>query len=1081
MAVETRPNPDALLARVKAEEARARRGRLRVFFGATAGVGKTFAMLSAAQAAYAAGVEVVVGYVEPHGRAETEALLDGLERLPTLPVAYRGVVREEFDLDGALKRRPNILLVDELAHSNLVGGEPPPRHPKRWQDLEELLDAGINVWTTLNVQHLESLNDLVAQITGVKQRETLPDRIFDEADEVELIDLPPDDLLARLQAGKVYVPEQVSAALDRFFRKPNLIALRELALRRMTDRVEAAARAALAGDRTSREWLAQDHLLVAVGPDAQAEQLVRAGKRLADALRARWTVVYVETPELLRLSEQERNRRIDLLRLAESLGAETVTLDGPTAAEALIEYAQTRRATRIVVGAPKRRGWRALWRRSTSTALLLGAKGFDVVTVAASGVPAAAANGRPFATLAEYSQPVRWKRYPAAAAISAVCTVIAFGMFPYLELGNLVMVYLLGVVVAGLRIGRLPSVLTAVLNVVCFDFFFVPPRYTFAVSDVQYLLTFAVMLTVALVIATLMARVRAQTRVAGARERRTALLYAMSRELAATRDSDSMARLAVKHVAEVFQCECVVLLPDAAGRLRYPADVPMEGSYRGADLAVAQWVADHGHRAGLGSDTLPAAPALYLPLGEGRRGLGVLAVLPKNPRRVLLPEQRHLLETFAAQIGLALERAGLAETAAGARVAAERETLRNTLLASISHDLRTPLAAMAGAASTLVARGTSLDDAKRTDLARSIEAKARDMSELVSKVLDLMRFDSGEIVLRRDWESLEDLVGAAVEQTEQRLGEHHVEIALPADLPLVFVDATLIVQVFANLFDNAAKYTPAGTLITVTARDEGNAVHITVDDTGPGWPAGDPERLFDKFQRGIQEGTVVGVGPACRSAAPSCTLMAARSRPVRARAAGRGSSLRYRPRSRPRDGRDAPSARRRGRRRHPHRAARAARSGELPSHRGEHRAPRRDRGALAQAGLVARRPRPAGRRRHRSRETRASLVSGADRRAVGAYARGAEDRGARCWCRRLRDQAVQCPRAPRTSAGEPAAQRARHRAGRDGPHGRDRYRPRAPARHGTEGRAALDAARIPRARELRAPQRPHRTAGAIAA
>ena len=442
---------------------------------------------------------------------------------------------------------------------------------------------------------------------------------------------------------------------------------------------------------------------------------------------------------------------------------------------------------------------------------------------------------------------------PAAQQLRLQC-------FRYFELSNLVSVYLLGVVVAGLRIGRLPSVLTAVLNVLCFDFFFVPPRFTLAVSDVQYVLTFAVMLTVALVIATLVARVRQQTRVAGARERRTALLYAMSRELAATRDGESMARLAVKHVAEVFQCECVVLLPNAAGRLGYPKDKRMDGSYRGADLAVAQWVADHGRRAGLGSDTLPAAPALYLPLGDGRRGLGVLAVRPSNPRRVLLPEQRHLLETFAGQIGLALERAGLAETAAGARIAAERESLRNTLLASISHDLRTPLAAMAGAASTLVARGSALDEPTRTDLARAIEAKARDMSELVSKVLDLMRFDSGEIALRRDWESVEDLIGAALEQAKDRLAAHRVDVALPADLPLVFVDATLVVQVFANLFDNAAKYTAAGTPITVSALEESGAVHVTVDDAGPGWPAGDPERLFDKFQRGIQEGTIVGVG-----------------------------------------------------------------------------------------------------------------------------------------------------------------------------------------------------------------------------
>ncbi len=833
-----------------------------MFFGATAGVGKTFAMLSAAHAAKLAGTEVVIGYVEPHGRVQTEGLMAGLERLPTVAVSYRGIVRQEFDLDTALKRRPGILLVDELAHSNLIGGEPPPRHPKRWQDIEELLEAGIHVWTTLNVQHLESLNDLVAQITGVRQRETLPDHVFDDADEVELIDLPPEDLLARLQAGKVYVPEEIGTAIERFFRKPNLIALRELALRRMTHRVEAAARVSLAGDRSSREWLAQDHLLVAVGPDTQAEQLVRAGKRMADALRSRWTVVYVETPALLRLSTAQRNRRIELLRLAESLGAETVTLDGPTAAAALLEYARTRRATRVLVGAPKRRGWRTLWRRSTAEELVQRAAGFDVVTVAERDEAVAERRGarRAPAVVEPAPAPVHWKRYFAAAAISVACTAIAWPMFPYFELSNLVMVYLLGVVVAGLRIGRLPSVLTAVLNVICLDFFFVTPKFTFAVSDVQYFVTFAVMLTIALVIATLMASVRQQTRVAGARERRTALLYAMSRELAATRDVDGMARVAVRHVAEVFESDAVVLLPDHTGRLRYPGQPPSDGAFRGADLAIAQWVADHGRRAGLGSDTLPAAPALYLPFGEPERGLGVLAVRPRNPRRVLLPEQRHLLETFAGQIGLALERARLADVAAGARVAAERETLRNTLLASISHDLRTPLAAMAGAASTLATRGGALDEPTRTGLARSIEVKARDMSELVSKVLDLMRLDSGELTLRRDWESVDDLVAAALAHAEQPLAGHRVQLELPADLPLVFVDATLAVQVLANLLDNAAKYTPKGTQITIAAAPDGPFVRVTVDDTGPGLPPGDPERLFEKFQRGTGEGTIVGAG-----------------------------------------------------------------------------------------------------------------------------------------------------------------------------------------------------------------------------
>jgi two-component system sensor histidine kinase KdpD len=854
---EVRPDPDQLLARVEAEQARAKRGRLRIFFGASAGVGKTYAMLEAARSLRSGGTDVVVGYVEPHGRVETERLLEGLERLPTLPIGYRGIVRQEFDLDGALLRHPAILVVDELAHSNLVGGEPPPRHPKRWQDVEELLDAGIGVWTTVNVQHLESLNDLVAQITGVRQRETFPDRVFNEANDIELIDLPPDDLLARLRAGKVYIADEAATAVERFFRIPNLMALRELALRRVADRVEAAARA-FPVDRT-RPRLAGDRVMVAVGPDEQAEQLVRAGKRLADALDSDWTVVYVETPALLRLSDADRNRRINVLRLAESLGAETVTLDGPTAAATLIEYAQTRSATRVIVGAPKRRGWRAWLRPSTSTQLLRHARGFDVTAIALPGPVQSQGAPGTRARVAD-SSPIRWARYGWALVTTLICSAIAFALYPYFELANLVMVYLLGVTVAGLRFGRGPAVMTAILNVAAFDFFFVPPRFSFAVSDVQYLLTFSVMLIVALVIANLVASVRQQTRVAGARERRTALLYAMSRELAATRGTSGMARAAVRHVAEVFQCNAVVLLPDAEGKLLYPRDRPLDKSFRSADLAVAQWVADHSKQAGLGTDTLPAAKGLYMPLGDERQRLGVLAVHPSNPRRVLLPEQRHLLETFAGQIGLALERARLAEVAEAAGLAAERESLRNTLLASISHDLRTPLAVMAGAGGTLAEHGAKLDEATRFLLARSVETKAREMSELVSNVLDLMRFESGQVVLRRDWETLDDLVGAALLRVEARLAGNSVDVRIAPDLPPVHVDATLIAQVFANLFDNVAKYTPTGTRVSVSAAEDGPFVRVVVEDDGPGLPPGDPARLFDKFQRGSGEGPVVGVG-----------------------------------------------------------------------------------------------------------------------------------------------------------------------------------------------------------------------------
>jgi two-component system sensor histidine kinase KdpD len=852
---EQRPDPDQLLEQMQAEEARARRGRLRIFFGATAGVGKTYAMLEAARAARTNGIDVVIGYVEPHGRVETERLMEGLEQVPTLAVRYRDIVRKEFNLDAALARHPAILIVDELAHSNLTGGDPVPRHPKRWQDIEELLDAGIEVWTTVNVQHLESLNDVVAQITGARQRETLPDRIFDEAHEVELIDLPPDDLLARLRAGKIYQAQDAGTATERFFRKPNLLALRELALRRMTERVEVAARASLPADDQSRGWLARDRVLVATGPDPQSEQMIRSGKRLAEALDADWTVVYVETPALLRLSEKERDRRVALLRLAESLGAETVTLDGSSAVDALLEYATTRQFTRVLVGAPKRRGWRALLRPSVATELALRARDFDVITIAARGEPIP-----PRPPPGERTQPIRWSRYAAALAITVVCTVLAQLMYPYLELSNLVMLYLLGVTATGLRFGRGPSVVSAVLNVAAFDFFFVPPRFTFAVSDAQYLITFGVMLTIALTIATLMANVRQQTRVAGARERRTALLYRMSRELAATRGTSDMARIAIKHVAEVFQCEAVLLLPDGAGKLHAPREPPVEGSYRGSDVAVAQWVLDHGRRAGFGSDTLPASPALYLPLGDSRRLLGVLAVLPRNRRLVLLPEQLHLLETFAGQIGVALEREMLSSQAEAARVASQSESLRNTLLASISHDLRTPLAVMAGAGSTLAEHGAALDDATRRSLAQTIEARAREMSELISNVLDLTRFESGKPTLRRAWESIDDLAAVALTRVQERLADHPVELRLANDLPPVQVDATLVVQLFTNLFDNFIKHTPAGSRATVTAVQDGDFLRVAVDDDGPGFPPGDPARLFDKFQRGDREGVIAGVG-----------------------------------------------------------------------------------------------------------------------------------------------------------------------------------------------------------------------------
>ena len=819
-------------------------------------MGKTYTMLEAARSARASGADVVVGYVELHGRAETEALLEDLPQLPCLPVSYRGIVRREFDLDAALARHPTILLVDELAHSNLGEGEPKPRHAKRWQDIEELLAAGVNVWTTVNVQHLESLNDVIAGITGVRQQETIPDRIFDQADEVELIDLSPSDLLQRLRAGKVYGAAQAAAASEKFFREPNLLALRELALRRTADRVDAAARAYGNRDRAGKPWLARDRFLVAVTVDDQAEQLVRVGKRFADALDAEWLVVSVETPPMLRLGEKARNRRVDILRLAESLGAETVTLDGSSASAALIEYAALRNVTRIVVGEPKRFGLRSLFRPSTTTKLVEANGGFDVSVISRREAHVGAAKAREDSGQRE----INWSLYWAAVGITVASTLLAALMYPYLELTNLVMVYLLGTTIAALRLGRGPASLAAFTNVIAFDFFFVPPRFSIAVTDFEYVVTFAVMLAVALIIAGLTASVRAQTRVAGARERRTALLYGMSRELAATRGLEDLAKVAVKHVAETFSGQAVVLVPDGGGGLHHPKSAPLPGSLLRADLSVAQWVLDHGVPAGLGTDTLPANTAQYLPLEGTNKTLGVLAVAPAQRRRLLLPEQRHLLETFAGQIALAIERARLAEEAETARVTAETTSLRNTLLASISHDLRTPLAAIAGASSALNDPLMKFDAGARRALTSSIESKANEMSEIISNVLELMRLESGQVALRRDWQMLEELLGAALDRCRARLAGYRIVDRLPPDLPQVFVDGLLVSQVFANLLENAAKHTPPGTCVTISAAVDEDRVRVYIDDDGPGFSVDDPEVLFEKFHRGKDEGTSGGAG-----------------------------------------------------------------------------------------------------------------------------------------------------------------------------------------------------------------------------
>ncbi len=855
-----RPDPDALLARVQREEAQARRGKLKIFFGACAGVGKTCAMLSAAREEGARGADVLLGLVETHGRSETAALAEGLARLAPRAVEHKGATLREFDLDAALARRPQLLLVDELAHTNAPGS----RHPKRWQDVEELLVAGINVYTTLNVQHLESLNDVVGQITGIRVWETLPDKVFDQADEVELVDLPPDDLLERLHRGKVYLPEQVLRAADNFFRKGNLIALREMALRRTADRVDAQMRDYRDEKGIRAAWPVVERVLVAVGPDEEGEHLVRAARRMAANLGAEWTALYVETPPQLRLPEGERDRILRALRLAEALGGRSVVVGGGDVAQEVLGFAHAQNFTRVVIGRPTRRGIRRLYGLSTAERIVAGAHDLDIELVGAEAKPATLAAGvlaRSREALGiERPRKRRWPHYLGGVAVPALATLIGVAMFGHFELTNIVMVYLLGVAVAAIYFGRGPSTLASVLSVAAFDFFFVEPYWTFAVSDTQYLVTFTVMLIVSLIISTLAARVRLQARIAGYREQRTSALYDMSRELAATEKLEDIVRIAVSHVAVVFTSQAVILLPDAGGGIRHPRGASMAGSLHGADLGIAQWVFDHREPAGLGTDTLAGSDMHFVPLAVGARAIGVLALLPANPRRVFVPEQRRLLETFAGQIAVAIERALLAEEARTAQLAAETEATRNALLAAISHELRTPLAAIVGASSSLAAPPAAMPESARRELAQTVAEEGRRMSEVVAKVLDLARLQAGGTRIHPDWHEVEEVVGSALARLAGPLAGHHVATRLPQGSTLARFDAVLIEQVLVNLLENAAKYTPPGSHVTVAVEQRPDELAISVADDGPGLPPGQERAIFDKFHRGAPESTPGGAG-----------------------------------------------------------------------------------------------------------------------------------------------------------------------------------------------------------------------------
>jgi two-component system sensor histidine kinase KdpD len=854
---------------VARENARRKRGRLKIFLGAAAGVGKTFAMLLDARKKKSEGAQVLVGLVETHGRSETAALLEGLSLLPQRIVEYQGARLEEFDLDGALAQRRGLILVDELAHTNAPGS----RHAKRWQDVEELLEAGIDVFTTLNVQHIESLRDVVGQITGIRVWETVPDTFFDRADEVELVDLPPDELLERLREGKVYVPEQAKHAIENFFRKGNLIALREMSLRRTADRVDSQMQDYREDHAIRQVWPVAERILVCLGPGGQGERLVRAGRRLTTTLRGEWIAVYVETPALQSLPSEERDQILKALRLAEQLGAETLTLSGPDMAEEIITLAQQRNVTKVVMGKSGRTGWKRWLLGSVVDAVAGAQRDFDLYLVGgeepgASGADTASAAvpGRVASGIQEMrrANPQRTRGYPWSVTITVFCTLAGWALLRVLSPSNIIMIYLVGVVLIATRFGLGPSILASLLSVAAFDFFFVPPYLTFAVSDTQYLVTFVVMLIVAIVISNLTSNVRLQAKVAGYRERRARSLYAMTKALIVARTEEEVVRIAVRHIEAEFAGRTVLLLAGEEGQIEastisYESRVPLE-----ADRGVAQWVYDHNEEAGRGTDTLAGTQATYFPIRGSSGVLGVLAIDVSNLRRIFVPEQQLLLEGFLTLFAEALERVRLAQKAQSTELRAETESLRNALLSAISHDLRTPLATIVGASSSLVENSRQLTPAAKEELSRTVYEEAQRMTSLANNILDMARLDAGKVSLNLQWVPLEEIVGSVMARLHRRLQAHRVSVTLAPDLPLVRLDAVMLEQVLVNLLENAAKYTPSGTRIEVTGHKsaDGKWVEVTVADRGPGIPEGEVGKLFEKFYRvpSQRESAQSGVG-----------------------------------------------------------------------------------------------------------------------------------------------------------------------------------------------------------------------------
>ena len=855
---EHRPSPEALLEAARREERRI--GKLRIFVGAAPGVGKTYEMLQQARARKKDGYDVVAGVVETHGRRETEALLEGLEIVPRRHVEYKGQKLEEMDLDAIIARRPQIVLVDELAHSNVEGS----RHPKRYLDVQELMNHGIDVYTTVNIQHIESLNDVVAQITHVRVRETVPDAVFDRADAIELVDLTPDDLIQRLKEGKVYFPKQAERALEHFFSPANLTALRELALRRTADRVDEQLLTEMQAHAIQGPWPAGERILVCISEDPRAAGLVRYTKRLADRLHGPWMALYVEGRRSAQLSEEQRDRIADTLRLAEALGGEAVTLpasDRPIA-EDVISYAQANNATQIVIGKSARTRWFEIMHGSVVHDLVRRSGNISVHVIAGETIAGQPIPKKSVRT-AERDDVVNPRPYIAALVAVALALAAAEAINSFLGAENVDLVFLTAIVVVAVRLGLWPSLFASVASSLCYNFFFLPPIYTFTITDPVNIAAFLFFTLVAILVSNVAARGRTLATAAMERARTTDSLHSFSRKLASAGTLDDVLWATAYQTALMLKVRVVLLLPEG-GSIAVKAGYPPEDILDDADLAAANWAWQNDRVAGRGSDTLPGAKRLFLPMHTGRGAIGVMGIDSDKPGPLLTPDQRRLLDALADQGALAIERVRLVEEMDRVERAAETERLRSALLTSISHDLKTPLASVLGAAGTLRDLGERLDDAQKADLLATIIDESERLNRFIANLLDMTKLESGAISPNVALHDLAEIVGSALRRAGRILSRHRVELDLAADLPMVELDAVLFEQALFNLLDNAAKYAPAETTIRIQSWRSGDTVCLRVLDEGSGIPAGDLEHIFDKFYRAqktdqVRAGTGLGL------------------------------------------------------------------------------------------------------------------------------------------------------------------------------------------------------------------------------